>query len=136
MTIKFNKENLWTTELNDAPEVQAGFDRSKPVRFYDTTLRDGEQSVGVSFSTEDKFQIACKLAALGVGRIESGFPRVSDDDTRAVRRILDAGLSSEIWGFARAMIADVDAHIELGTEYLLIEITTSDSAAVARQAQP
>lgn len=126
MTIKFNKENLWTTELNDAPEVQAGFDRSKPVRFYDTTLRDGEQSVGVSFSTEDKFQIACKLAALGVGRIESGFPRVSDDDTRAVRRILDAGLSSEIWGFARAMIADVDAHIELGTEYLLIEITTSD----------
>ncbi len=126
MTIKFSKENLWTTELNDAPEVQAGFDRTRPVRFYDTTLRDGEQSVGVSFSTEDKFQIACKLAELGIGRIESGFPRVSEDDTKAVRRILDAKLSSEIWGFARAMIADVDAHIELGTEYLLIEITTSD----------
>jgi len=120
------KEKFWTTELNEAKDVQAGFDRSKPVRFYDTTLRDGEQSVGVCFSADDKFQIACKLAELGVGRIESGFPRVSDEDTRAVKRILEAGLLSEIWGFSRAVQADIDAHIELGTEFLLIEITTSD----------
>ena len=86
------KDKFWTTELNDADEVQAGFDRTKTVRFYDTTLRDGEQSVGVCFSAEDKFQIACKLSELGIGRIESGFPRVSEEDTKAVRRILDAGL--------------------------------------------
>jgi isopropylmalate/homocitrate/citramalate synthase len=120
------REKFWTTELNDTDEVQAGFIRSRPVRFYDTTLRDGEQSVGVCFSADDKFQIACKLAELGVGRIESGFPRVSDEDTRAVKRILEAGLSSEIWGFSRAVQADIDAHLELGTEFLLIEITTSD----------
>src|SRR5690606_23889147 len=126
MNTKFTKENLWATDLNEADEVRGGFDHSKPVRFYDTTLRDGEQSVGVCFSAEDKFQIACKLAELGVGRIESGFPRVSEEDTIAVKRILEAKLPSEIWGFARAMIADIDAHIELGTEYLLIEITTSD----------
>jgi isopropylmalate/homocitrate/citramalate synthase len=126
MNTKFTKENLWATDLNEAEAVRGGFDRTKPVRFYDTTLRDGEQSVGICFSAEDKFQIACKLAELGVGRIESGFPRVSEEDTIAVKRILEAKLPSEIWGFARAMIADVDAHIELGTEYLLIEITTSD----------
>lgn len=123
---KFGPEKIWTSELNQRDEVQSGFDRNKIIRFYDTTLRDGEQSVGVCFTPDEKFAIACKLAELGVGRIESGFPRVSEDDTQAVRRILDADLSSEIWGFARCVQADIDAHIELGTEYTLIEISTSN----------
>ena len=119
-------DQIWTGSLNERDVVQKGFDRSKTVRFYDTTLRDGEQSTGVCFSANDKFEIACKLAELGVGRIESGFPRVSDEDTQAVKRILAANLSSEIWGFARCLQADIDAHLELGTRYLLCEITTSD----------
>ena len=119
-------DQIWTGSLNERDVVQKGFDRSKTVRFYDTTLRDGEQSTGVCFSANDKFEIACKLAELGVGRIESGFPRVSDEDTQAVKRILEANLSSEIWGFARCLQADIDAHLELGTRYLLCEITTSD----------
>src|SRR5215510_8558472 len=119
-------DQVWTSSVNDMDAVQKGFDRSKTVRFYDTTLRDGEQSTGVCFSAQDKFEIACKLSELGVGRIESGFPRVSDEDTQAVKRILAANLSSEIWGFARALQADIDAHLELGTRYTLIEITTSD----------
>ncbi|MDE0286947.1 MAG: homoaconitate hydratase [Gammaproteobacteria bacterium] len=112
--------------MNRTDDILSRFDRSTPVRFYDTTLRDGEQSVGVCFTPEEKFDIACRLSELGVGRIESGFPRVSADDTAAVRRILDAGLQSEIWGFSRAVKADVDAHIDLGTEHVLIEISTSD----------
>ena len=112
--------------MNRTDDILSRFDRSTPVRFYDTTLRDGEQSVGVCFTPEEKFDIACRLSDLGVGRIESGFPRVSADDTAAVRRILDAGLQSEIWGFSRAVKADIDAHIELGTEHVLIEISTSD----------
>lgn len=119
-------DQIWTSPLNDMENVQAGFDRSRTIRFYDTTLRDGEQSVGVCFSPEEKFAIAEKLADMGVGRIESGFPRVSAEDTEAVKRILAANLSSEIWGFARCVQADLDAHIELGTEYTLIEISTSD----------
>ena len=119
-------DKIWTSSLNDLDAVQNGFDRNKTIRFYDTTLRDGEQSVGVCFSPDEKFAIAVKLAELGVGRIESGFPRVSEDDTQAVKRILEANLSSEIWGFARCMQADIDAHIELGTRYLLVEISTSD----------
>ena len=119
-------DQIWTSAFNEQPTVQQGFDRSRTIRFYDTTLRDGEQSTGVCFTADEKFEIACKLAELGVGRIESGFPRVSDEDTRAVKRILEAKLSSEIWGFARCLQADIDAHVELGTEFLLCEITTSD----------
>jgi len=112
--------------LNQRGEVQDGFDRSRTIRFYDTTLRDGEQAIGVVFTADEKFNIACRLSELGVGRIESGFPRVSEADTEAVRRILDAGLKSEIWGFARCVIGDIDAHIELGTRNVLIEISTSE----------
>lgn len=117
---------IWTGDINRRPAVQDGFDRSRPVRFYDTTLRDGEQAVGVVFSADAKYEIARALDELGVGRIESGFPRVSEEDTQAVRRILGAGLKSEIWGFARAVKADIDAHIELGTTSVLIEIATSE----------
>lgn len=126
MTSTISPELIWIGDINNRPEVQDGFDRSKTVRFYDTTLRDGEQAVGVVFSADAKFAIARGLDELGVGRIESGFPRVSDEDTEAVRRILAAKLTSEIWGFARAVKADIDAHIELGTTAVLIEIATSE----------
>ncbi len=126
MSSSIPRDKVWISELNQRPEVQDGFDRSKTVRFYDTTLRDGEQAIGVVFTAEEKYDIACQLAELGVGRIESGFPRVSDEDTEAVRRILDAGLSSEIWGFARCVIGDLDAHVELGTQQVLLEISTSE----------
>ena len=126
MSTTISQDKIWTSELNRTDDILSHFDRSKPVHFYDTTLRDGEQSVGVCFSPDEKFNIACKLNELGVGRIESGFPRVSADDTQAVKRILDAGLESEIWGFSRAVKADVDAHLDLGTEHVLIEISTSD----------
>ena len=120
------QEKVWTSELNRLDEVRAGFNRSKPVRFYDTTLRDGEQAVGVVFDPDEKFEIARALADLGVGRIEAGFPRVSEADSRAVKRILEAGLASEIWGFSRAVRDDLDALIELGIRQTLIEISTSE----------
>jgi isopropylmalate/homocitrate/citramalate synthase len=126
MNSQISQDKVWISELNQDDAVQSGFDRNRTVRFYDTTLRDGEQAIGVVFTAEEKFEIACKLAELGVGRIESGFPRVSEEDAEAVRRMLAAGLSSEIWGFARCVIADLDAHVELGTKQVLVEISTSD----------
>ncbi len=120
------KDKIWTSELNSRDEVWSGFDRSKPVNFYDTTLRDGEQAVGVVFTPEEKFEIAVALSELGVGRIEAGFPRVSEADSQAVKNILEAGLKAEIWGFSRALAADLDALIELGITATLIEISTSD----------
>ena len=120
------RDRIWISETNELGEVRDGFDRTRPVRFYDTTLRDGEQAVGVVFDPDEKFAIACGLADLGVGRIEAGFPRVSAADTRAVQRILAAGLKSEIWGYSRAVKDDLDALIELGIQRTLIEISTSE----------
>ena len=120
------KDKIWTSDLNSRDEVLIGFDHGKAIDFYDTTLRDGEQAVGVVFTPDEKFEIACALSDLGVGRIEAGFPRVSDADSKAVSRILEAGLEAEIWGFSRAVAADLDALIELGITATLIEISTSD----------
>lgn len=120
------QQRIWTSDLNRLDAVRGGFDHSKTIRFYDTTLRDGEQAVGVVFDPDEKFAIACALSDLGVGRIEAGFPRVSDADSAAVKRIVEAGLESEIWGFSRAVKADLDALIELGIKRTLIEISTSD----------
>ena len=93
--------------------MRPAFDRSRTVRFYDTTLRDGEQTVGVIFTPQQKLEIAKQLDELGVGRIEAGFPKVSPEDGEAISLILKAGLKhSEVWGFARATRGDVE---ELGT---------------------
>jgi isopropylmalate/homocitrate/citramalate synthase len=96
------------------------------VGLYDTTLRDGEQAVGVALDPEQKLEIARLLDGLGIDRIEAGFPRVSADDARAIRLIADAGLDAEIWGFSRAVPADVEALIELGLRYSVIEAPVSD----------
>jgi isopropylmalate/homocitrate/citramalate synthase len=113
-------DQIWTGELNRPFTFQAD------VGFYDTTLRDGEQTVGVVLDPEQKLEIARGLAAAGVERIEAGFPRVSQDDYEAVQRIAGAGLAAEIWGFSRAVRADVEALVELGVEASVIECPISD----------
>jgi isopropylmalate/homocitrate/citramalate synthase len=118
---------VWTTALNSRPDVRPDFDRSRTIRFYDTTLRDGEQTVGVVFSPQEKLEIAKKLDELGVGRIEAGFPKVSAEDGEAISLILRAGLKhSEVWGFARATRGDVDELVRLGLRASVIETPISD----------
>lgn len=114
------RDKLWTGPINDR------FRGSGSVGLYDTTLRDGEQTVGVVLSPEDKLEIARALDGLGIGRIEAGFPRVSEDDRRAIELIRDAGLEAEIWGFSRAVPADVEALVELGLRASVIESPISD----------
>jgi isopropylmalate/homocitrate/citramalate synthase len=111
---------IWTGELND-PYRQGG-----TVGLYDTTLRDGEQTVGVVLDPEQKLEIARLLDELGIDRIEAGFPRVSQDDWDAVKLLSDAGLRAEIWGFSRAVPADLEALVELGVRASVIESPISD----------
>jgi isopropylmalate/homocitrate/citramalate synthase len=111
---------IWTGELNDAYRLGGA------VGLYDTTLRDGEQTVGVVLDPEQKLEIARLLDELGIDRIEAGFPRVSQEDWDAVRLISDAGLRAEIWGFSRAMPADLEALVELGVGASVIESPISD----------
>jgi isopropylmalate/homocitrate/citramalate synthase len=121
MTI--DRDKLWTGELNRRALEPQSHDT---IGLYDTTLRDGEQTVGVVLSPEDKLAIARALDAAGVDRIEAGFPRVSEEDAEAIRLIADAGLAAEVWGFARAVQADVEALVELGVRAAVVESPISD----------
>jgi isopropylmalate/homocitrate/citramalate synthase len=71
------------------------------------------------------------LSVAGIDRIEAGFPRVSADDARAISLILDADLEAEIWGFSRAVRADVEALVELGLQASVIESPISDGKLAA-----
>lgn len=120
-----SQNGFWVSELNQRPEVRKAFERRRAVRFYDTTLRDGEQSVGVVLTPPQKLEIARALDELGVGRIEAGFPRVSAEDAEALRLIAKAGLNAEVWGFGRALKADIDELLRLGSRATVIETPTS-----------
>jgi isopropylmalate/homocitrate/citramalate synthase len=114
-------EQIWTGSLSH-PYRLGGH-----VGLYDTTLRDGEQTVGVVLDPAQKLEIARLLDDLGVDRIEAGFPRVSQDDWDAVKLIAGAGLRAEVWGFSRAVAADLEALAELGVRHAVIESPISDA---------
>ena len=78
------------------------------VLIFDTTLRDGEQSPGISLNTAEKLEIAHQLARLGVDIIEAGFPIASPGDFEAVQAIAREVEGPVIAGLARANPADVD----------------------------
>src|SRR6058998_2972143 len=79
------------------------------VLIFDTTLRDGEQSPGISLNTQEKVEIAQQLARLGVDVIEAGFPITSPGDFEAVGAIARSVEGPVICGLARTHKADIDA---------------------------
>ena len=79
------------------------------VRIFDTTLRDGEQSPGISLNTPEKVEIAQQLARLGVDVIEAGFPITSPGDFEAVQAIARTVDGPVICGLARTHTGDIDA---------------------------
>src|SRR4051794_3444726 len=78
------------------------------VIIFDTTLRDGEQSPGISLDAGEKLEIAEQLSRLGVDYIEAGFPVASQGDFEAVRTIARTVQGPAIAGLSRTQIADVD----------------------------
>jgi 2-isopropylmalate synthase len=82
------------------------------VLIFDTTLRDGEQSPGISLNTAEKLEIAHQLARLGVDVIEAGFPITSPGDFEAVQGIARQVQGPIIAGLARTHVADIDAAYE------------------------
>ena len=96
------------------------------IRIFDTTLRDGEQTPGVSLSPEKKLNIAKKLDALGIDAIETGFPVISDGERNAVKMITSENLQAELCGLARTNRKDIDAAVDCGLNYIHTFIATSD----------
>ena len=78
------------------------------VLIFDTTLRDGEQSPGISLDTGEKLEIAEQLARLGVDIIEAGFPIASDGDFEAVEAIARGVQGPTIAALSRTGFKDID----------------------------
>jgi isopropylmalate/homocitrate/citramalate synthase len=123
--MKTDEEKFWLSHFNLEPEVLGSDRLPKKLKIYDTTLRDGEQTIGVSFDKNEKMEIAKALDAMGVERIEAGMPVVSKEDREAVELILKAGLKAEIWGVCRAVKGDIEACADVGVRNVVIEIATS-----------
>lgn len=92
----------------------------------DVTLRDGEQTPGVAFSTQEKIVIAEKLDSIGIEVIEAGFPVVSEAEEATVRKIAHLGLDAKICCLARSVAKDVDIALKCDVDFVSIFIATSD----------
>src|SRR6476620_4124025 len=111
------------------PQTDKNTDANR-VHIFDTTLRDGEQSPGISLNTAEKVEIAQQLARLGVDVIEAGFPITSPGDFEAVQKISRVVEGPVICGLARTHKADIDAAWgavkEAGRPRIHTFISTSD----------
>lgn len=96
------------------------------MKFFDTTLRDGEQMPGVSLTIDEKVQIAMALDDLKVDYIEAGFAAVSKDEAEAVYRIAHDVAYAEVASLARANKSDIDAAVDAGVDMVHVFIATSD----------
>ncbi len=84
----------------------------KRVYFFDTTLRDGEQTPGVSLNQLEKVEIALRLEALGIDVIEAGFAAASPGDAACIRAVAQAVSKPLVVGLARANKEDIDAVVQ------------------------
>lgn len=98
----------------------------KKISVFDTTLRDGEQTPGVSLTAQQKMEIALQLDKLGVDIIEAGFPISSKGDFQSVREIAIAGLDAEVCALARALPKDVEECLRTDASVIHTFVSTSD----------
>ncbi|MDO8871931.1 MAG: 2-isopropylmalate synthase [Methanoregula sp.] len=96
------------------------------LRFFDTTLRDGEQTPGVSLTPKQKLEIAVKLDEIGIDVIEAGSAAASVGEREAIKLISEAGLSAEICTYVRALNSDIDAAADFGADSVHLVIPVSD----------
>jgi len=108
------------------PEVRKGFRFQPKIKIHDVTLRDGEQQTAVVFRREEKVEIAKRLDAMGIHRIEAGMAAVSPQDKAAITEIAGLGLKAEIFTFARCLIQDIKTAKECGCSGVIVEIPSSD----------
>ncbi|MBD3204446.1 homocitrate synthase [Candidatus Woesearchaeota archaeon] len=107
---------------------------NNPLRYQilDTTLREGEQTPGVSFSINQKIEIAKLLSEFGVDFIEAGHPVVAPNIKKAVKAIADENLKPKIIAHCRAQRSDIDQALDCGVSWVGIFFSVSDKSLEQR----
>jgi isopropylmalate/citramalate/homocitrate synthases len=100
--------------------------KMRRIRVFDTTLRDGEQTPGVSLTPQEKLTIAEALDKLGVDVIEGGFPISSKSEEEALRAMCQAGFRAEVCGLARANKEDIERVVNCGARTVHVFLASSD----------
>ncbi|MBN1152244.1 MAG: homocitrate synthase [Dehalococcoidia bacterium] len=116
----YRQGKWWMSPLNLEPEVSAPF-KGRSIILHDVTLRDGEQTVGVAFSPDERVEIALALDELRMPRIEVGLPAVSEEVRDGMRRIVARGMDATLYGFARTMRSDVDMVVDCGLGHIVLQ---------------
>lgn len=116
----------WVSPANYEKEILDTYEFPAGIQILDTTLRDGEQEPGIIFTKEDKIEIAKKLDAAGVHRIEAGCPMTSEEDAEAIKAICSLGLKAKIYCFVRGVLGDMDAAKACGVDGVIIEVPGSE----------
>ena len=117
----YESGKYWVSPMNFIPEAMDTSDIQDQVLVHDVSLRDGEQTPGVAYTTQDRLELARVLSELGVDRIEFGMPIASKDSYAAFEEVLKMNLQAEIVSFCRAHPDDLDLTIKLGCKTAIIE---------------
>jgi isopropylmalate/homocitrate/citramalate synthase len=121
MSLKSDDPNYYAHQYNWKSESGSG----RKIRILDSTLREGEQHPGVSFTIKQRIQIAWMLDSFGVDQIEIS-PVVSPDHIEATKTIIRQGLSADIVAHTRAIKSDVDVAIDCGATWVATYMGISD----------
>ena len=109
----------------DVAPVRNELKLPKRVKVFDTTLRDGEQTPGITVTPGQKKEVALALDALGVDIIEAGFPVSSEGERQLFRELSQYKLNAKLCGLARCEQKDMDAVMDNGANYVHIFLATS-----------
>ncbi len=110
----------WMSPFNYEQVVAHPF-AGRSVQFHDVTLRDGEQTVGVAYSPEERVEIALALDEIRIPRLEVGLPPVSEEVRDGMRRVAALGLNAGLYGFARTLASDVDMVVDCGLSRVVLQ---------------
>ncbi len=121
MSLKSDDPNYYAHQYNWMSENG----QKRRIRILDSTLREGEQHPGVSFTTKQRIQIAWMLDSFGVDQIEIS-PVVSPDHAEATKTIIKQGLRADIVAHTRAIKSDVDVAIDCGATWVATYMGISD----------
>lgn len=96
------------------------------IKVLDTTLRDGEQTPGVSLTSLEKLRIATKLDEIGVEYIEAGSAITSEGERKSIKDITSQGFGAEILSFSRPLTVDIDYCLDCDVDGVNLVVPTSE----------